>query len=51
MFEKRVCKSDISSKNFILPQVFFKHFASKNQLPGFYVSGTLVENGLKVKPY
>ena len=26
--------------------VFFKHFASKNQLPGFYVSGTLVGNGL-----
>ena len=24
----------------------FKHFASKNQLPGFYISGTLVENGL-----
>ena len=23
------------------------HFASKNQLPGFYVSGRLVENGLK----
>ena len=51
MFEKRVCKSDISSKNFILPQEFFKHFASKNQLHGFYISGTLVENGLKVKPY
>ena len=29
-----------------LPQVLFKHFASKNQLPGFYISGTLVENGL-----
>ena len=27
--------------------VFFKHFASKNQLPGLSVSGTLVENGLK----
>ena len=27
-------------------QMFFKHFASKNQLPGFYISGTLVENGL-----
>ena len=32
--------------NVTLPQVFFKHFASKNQLPGFYVSGTLAENGL-----
>ena len=31
---------------FTLPQVFFKHFASKNPLPGFYKSGTLVENGL-----
>ena len=27
--------------------MFSKHFASKNQLPGFYISGTLVENGLK----
>ena len=27
--------------------VFFKHFASKNQLPGFYISGILVENGLR----
>ena len=26
--------------------MFFKHFASKNQLPGFYISGTSVENGL-----
>ena len=26
--------------------MFFKHFAGKNQLPGFYISGTLVENGL-----
>ena len=24
--------------------MFFKQFASKNQLPGFYISGTLVEN-------
>ena len=32
--------------NVTLPQVFFKHFASKNQLPGFYISGTLVENRL-----
>ena len=28
--------------------MFFKHFTSKNQLPGFYISGTLVENGLNV---
>ena len=34
-------------QNVTLPQVFFKDFASKNQLPGFYISGTLVENGLK----
>ena len=26
--------------------MFFKHFASKNQLPVFFVSGTLVEHGL-----
>ena len=26
--------------------MFFKHFASKNQLPGFYINETLVENGL-----
>ena len=51
MFEKRLFKSDISSKNVTLPQVFFKHFASKNQLPDFHVSGTLIENGLKARPY
>ena len=26
--------------------MFLKHFASKNQLPGFFIGGTLVENGL-----
>ena len=26
--------------------MFFKHFASKNQLPGFSVTGTLAVNGL-----
>ena len=36
-----------NEKNVTVPQVFFKYFASKNQLPGFSVSGTLVENGLK----
>ena len=34
-------------QNVTLPQVFFKYFASKNQLPGLSVSGILVENGLK----
>ena len=29
--------------------MFFKHFASKNQLPGLSISGTLVENGLRRK--
>ena len=49
MFEKHLWKSDILSKDAgHLPQVFFKHFASKNQLPGFYISETLVENGLRV---
>ena len=33
--------------NVTLPQVIFKHFASKNQLPAFYIRGTLVKNGLK----
>ena len=30
------------------PQLFFKHFANKNQIRGFYISGTLVEIGLNV---
>ena len=55
---KNTCGSDILSKdtgrrsstfiftwNVSLPLVFFKHFASKNQLHGFYIIGTLVENG------
>ena len=57
MFEKHLWKSDILSKdaghqptfllkNVTVPQVFFKHFASKSQLPGFYISRTLVKNGL-----
>ena len=32
--------------NVTLSQLFFKQFASKNQLPGSSISGTLVENGL-----
>ena len=39
MFEKHLWKSDILSED-------AGHFASKSQLPGFYLSGTLVENGL-----
>ena len=35
--------------NVTLPQVFFKHFASKNQLPGLFVRGTLVKNGLTLE--
>ena len=31
-----------------LTQVFFKHFASKNQLPGLSMSETLIENGLSL---
>ena len=27
--------------------MFFKHFGSKNQLPGLSIIGTLVENGLR----
>ena len=37
--------SCIFTENVTLPQVFFKYFASKNQLPGLSISGTLVENG------
>ena len=33
-------------QNATVPQVFFKHFASKNQLPGLSISGTLVKNRL-----
>ena len=33
-------------RNVTLSQVFFKPFASKNQLPDFYISGTLIEDGL-----
>ena len=38
MFEKHLWKTDILSKD--------AGIASKNELPGFYISGTLVENGL-----
>ena len=46
MFEKHIWKSDILSKDAGLWHAFFKHFDSKNQWPGFYIKGTLVENGL-----
>ena len=35
-----------TSSWFLLPKVFFKHFARQNQLPSLSVSGTLVKNGL-----
>ena len=31
-----------------LPQVFLKHFASKKQLPGLSINGTLAKNGLLI---
>ena len=43
-----ICSVDdlhIYLKNVTLPRVFFERFASKNQLPGSSISGTLVENG------
>ena len=57
MFDKHLCSSDILSKDAghrpaslfkmsLFLRYFFKHFASKNQLPGLSTSGTLVENGL-----
>ena len=39
----RVSSTCIFTKNVTLPQVFLKHFASKNQLPGFYISRTFVK--------
>ena len=38
--------SGFYQQNVSLPQVFLKHFASKNQLPGLSISGTVVEEGL-----
>ena len=59
MFDKHLLENEFEVKmqildlhlylKFTLPQVFFKHFASKNQLPGLSVNGTLVENGLLEK--
>ena len=45
---KQRCMSSTSifTENVTLPQLIFKHFASKNQLPVFYISGTLGKNGL-----
>ena len=40
MFEKPLWKSEILSKDAAHRQVFFKHFANKNQLPGLSVSET-----------
>ena len=39
----------IFTQNFTLPQVFFKHFGNKNQLPGLSKIGTLLENGIKIR--
>ena len=44
MFGKHLWKSDILSKD--AGHRLEKHFASKNQLPGFHICGALVENGL-----
>ena len=52
MFEKHLWKSDILRKDAgHRPQLFFKHFASKNKLPGFYLNGTLVEKGLNCEVF
>ena len=39
----QVDETCIFTENVTFPQVFFKHFACKNQLPGLSVSGTLVK--------
>ena len=55
MFEKHLWKSDILSEDaghrpaYLFIMSFFQHFASNNKLPGFYISGTMVGNGLVVK--
>ena len=36
----------ILNKDVTLPQVFFTHFGSKNQLPGFFIIESLAGNGL-----
>ena len=41
-----IYRPDITDEVLKVPQVFSKHFASKNQLPGFYINETLFENGL-----
>ena len=47
MFHLRINQAAVFYKqNVTLPQVFFKHFASNNQLPSLPVSGALVENEL-----
>ena len=58
MCEKYVWETEILSNDGLnqtvfllkmsLPQVFFTHFAGKNQLPGFSISGTLAWNGLSM---
>ena len=35
-----------TSKMSLILRCFFKYFASKNQLPGFYIIETLAGNGL-----
>ena len=39
-------KNYIFTENTTLLQVFFTHFANKNQLPGFFISETLACNGI-----
>ena len=47
--EKHLWKNDILRKDAgPLPQVFFTHFASKNQVPDFSIMGTLSGNGLTI---
>ena len=46
MVEKHLWQSEILSQDVGHGLVVCKYFASKNQLPGFYISGTSVENGL-----
>ena len=44
--EKHLWKCGILSKDAGHRHVFFKHFATKKQLPGLPINGTLVKCGL-----
>ena len=48
IFENAKCLKNTSLLEMSLPQVFFKHFASKCKLSGLSVNGTLAKNESKI---